>query len=144
MTREWRVTLPTEFARRFEEGEDGTDLVLWRKGMTCWTTVYGPEPGETPAATLEWRKAGKPPHALEEFELRDSQPLRYGFLLRESSEGGQECWALHGCTFGERGHVLMAIYFDVASDLETAKEIWLSITDTPNAGRPSPGPKARG
>jgi hypothetical protein len=39
MTRGWHVTLPDEYAKRFEKGEFGTNLVLWRPSITCWTTV---------------------------------------------------------------------------------------------------------
>jgi hypothetical protein len=131
MTREWRVTLPDEYAKRFEKGELGTDLVLWRSGITCWTTVYNQKDGETPITTLEWRRGNKPKDAVQEFEFRDSKPLRYGYLLHETPKDDKERWALYTCTFGESGHVLMAIYFDRQQDIETAKKIWFSITDTP-------------
>jgi hypothetical protein len=131
MTPNWRVTLPDEFAKRFENGEFGTDLVLWRPGITCWITAYNQKEGETPAATLEWRKSNKPKEAIQEFEFRDSKPLRYGFLLHEKPKDDKERWGLHTLTFGESGHVLMVIYFDRRQDLEIAKKIWLSINDTP-------------
>lgn len=131
MTRGWRVTLPDEYAKRFEEGKLGTDLVLWRPGITCWTTVYNQKTGETPATTYEWRKREASKDAVEVFEFRDSKPLRYGYLLHEKPKDAPERWALHTYTFGENGHVLMAIYFDRKQDVETAKKIWLSITETP-------------
>jgi hypothetical protein len=131
MTREWRVTLPDEYAKRFEKGELGTDLVLWRSGITCWITIYNQKVGETPATALEWRKGNKPKDAVQEFEVRDSKPLRYGYLLHETPKDDKERWALYTFTFGESGRVLMAIYFDRQSDIETAKKICFSITETP-------------
>ena len=131
MTREWRVTLPDEYAKRFEKGKTGTDLVLWRSDITCWTSIYNQKADETPTETLEWRKDNKPKEAVQEFEFRDSKPLRYGYLLHETPKDDKERWALYTCTFGQSGHVLMAIYFDRQQDLETAKNIWFSITDTP-------------
>ena len=38
--------------------------------------------------------------------------------------------ALHTFTFGKGGHVVMAIYFDRKQDIEIAKKIWFSITET--------------
>src|SRR3954464_2702751 len=81
MTREWRVTLPDEYAKRFEKGELGTDLVLWRSGMTCWVSIYDQKAGEPPAAPFAWRKGRKPKDAVQEFEFVDNKPLRYGYLL---------------------------------------------------------------
>ena len=131
MTRGWRVTLPDEYAKRFEEGEFGTDLVLWRPGITCWTSVYNQKEGETPAAAYDWRKAAAAKDAVEVFELRDSKPLRFGYLLHEKPKDDPERWALYTFTFGESGHVMMTIYFDRRQDLETAKKIWFSTTETP-------------
>lgn len=131
MTAEWRVTLPDEYAKRFEKGELGTDLVLRRPGITCWTTIYDQKAGEAPTVTLDWRKACAPTDTVKEFEVRDHKPLRYGYLLREAPEDDKERWALYTFTFGEGGHVQMAIYFDRQADLESAKQIWLSITDSP-------------
>lgn len=130
MTRGWRVTLPDEYAKRFEKGEFGTDLVLWRSGITCWTTVYNQKAGETPATTYDWRKTEAFKDAVQVFEFRDTKPMRFGYLLHEKPKDDRERWALYTYTFSDDGHVLMAIYFDRQSDLETAKKIWLSITDT--------------
>ena len=127
---EWRVTLPDEYERRFEKGEFGMDLVLWRSGITCWTTVYGQKKGEMPEKTLEWRKSEASTNAVQVFEFRDSKPLRFGYLLHEKPKDTPERWAFYTFTFGESGHVMMAIYFDNSQDLETAKKIWLSITET--------------
>jgi len=129
MTENWKVTLPDEFAKRFEKGEFGTDLVLWRSGITCWTTVYAQKKGETPLSTLEWRKKEASKEAIQVFEYRDSKPLRFGYLLHEKPTDDPERWALYTCTFGESGHVLMAIYFDRKEDLEIAQKIWMSIAE---------------
>lgn len=131
MTQEWRVELPDEYAKRFEKGEFGTDLVLWRPGITCWTSIYNQKEGETPAETLAWRKSKAPKDAVREFEFTDKQPLRYAYLLHETPKDDPPRWALYTFSFGESGHVMMTIYFDREQDLETAKAIWLSISDKP-------------
>jgi hypothetical protein len=130
MTDNWRVTLPNEYAKRFEKGEFGTDLVLWRPGITCWLTVYNQKKGETPESTYDWRKKEASKDSVQVFEFRSSKPLRFDYLLHEKPKGERERWALYSYTFGDDGHVLMAIYFDEKNDLETAKKIWFSIIET--------------
>lgn len=129
MTADWRVTLPDEYAKRYEKGEFGTDLVLWRPGITCWTSVYGQKKGETAESTFAWRKKEASKEAVQVFEFTDTKPLRFGYLLHEKPKGESERWALYTYTFGESGHVMMAIYFDRQRDLEIAKKVWLSITE---------------
>lgn len=130
MTARWRVTLPDEYAKRFEKGAFGTDLVLWRPGITCWTSVYSQKEGETAESTFEWRKQEASKDAVQVFEYRESKPLRFGYLLHEKPKDAPKRWALYTYTFGASGHVLMAIYFDRRGDLEIAKKIWLSIAET--------------
>ena len=130
MTQGWRVVLPEDYAKRFEEGQYGTNLVLWRPGVTCWTTVYGLKKGETPASTYEWIKRDASKEAVQTFEFCDTKPLRFGYLLHEKPNDAPERWALYTHTIGETGYVLMAIYFDNKEDVETAKKIWFSITET--------------
>ncbi|WP_395747656.1 hypothetical protein [Prosthecobacter sp.] len=129
ITRTWRVELADEFAKRYVEGENGTDLVLWRPGITCWTNAYGPKEGETPEQTLAWRKSKTPKGAVKVFEAVEKKPLRYGYLLRETPKGEAERWGLYTFTFGESGHVMMAIYFDQEKDLKTATAIWMSVEE---------------
>jgi|GEM_PF-1707791 len=129
MTQEWSVVLPEEYAKRFEEGEHGTDLVLWRPGITCWTSIYNQKDGETPEETLAWRKSKPPEGGVKVFEMTEKRPLRYGYLLHEKPEGEPERWGLYTFTFGTSGHVMMSIYFDREEDLEKAKAIWLSVEE---------------
>jgi hypothetical protein len=132
MTKGWWVTLPDEFAKRYEKDEFGTDLVLWRKGITCWTTAYNMKAGETPASTLKWIKEDTPKKTVQIIEPTDTRLLRYAYVLHETTEKGQpERRALYSYTFGESGHIMMAIYYDQESDLELAKKIWMSITEKP-------------
>lgn len=130
MTRGWRVTLPDEYAKRLEEGKFGKDLVLWRPGITCWTTVFNQKKSETPMSSYDWRKTEASKGAVQIFEFRDTKPLRFGYLVQEKPKDDAERWALYTFTFGESGHVFMAIYFDRKEDIEIAKKIWFSITET--------------
>ena len=127
MTPEWSVTLPDEYAKRFE----GRDLVLWRSGITCWTAIYDQKEGEAPETTYEWRKKNLSKDAIEVFEFRDGKPLRFGYLRHEKPDDDRQRWGLYTFTFGVSGHVMMTIYFDRKDDIETAKKIWFSITEAP-------------
>jgi len=135
MTRDWRITLTAEFAKRFEKGKDGTDLVLWKKGMTCWISIYSKD-GMTPESTLEWLKEKHADGALETFEHAKQLPYRLGSLYFEKPDDDYSRWALYTYTIGKSGHVLMAIYFDDKEQLEEAKRIWFAVEEV-KAGEPS-------
>jgi len=130
MTRAWSVTLPDEFARRFEESEFSTDLVLWRPGITCWSTAYNYREGDTPQSSYDLWRLDCPAEAVEVFDFKDTSPLRFGFLLYEQEPGKSARWALHTYTFGEQGWMLMAIYYDDPATLGLAKQIWFSLIET--------------
>jgi hypothetical protein len=51
-------------------------------------------------------------------------------LTSREAEGWSQALGSLTYTFGAGGHVLMAIYFDRRSDLDVAKKIWLSISET--------------
>lgn len=135
MTRDWRITLTAEFAKRFEKGKGGTDLVLWKKGMTCWISIYSKD-GMTPESTLEWLKEKHADGALETFEHAKQLPYRLGSLYFEKPDDDHSRWALYTYTIGKSGHVLMAIYFDDKEQLEEAKRIWFAVEEV-KAGEPS-------
>ncbi len=142
MTDTWSVTLPSEFAKRIEEG----DLVLWRKGLTCWIVVYDLKDGETPKQRLDWLKGDASKDAVERWESVDAMPLRYAYLLHEKEEAGER-WALYTFTVGDRSHVMMAIYFDKKDDLAEARAIGMSIAqqNLPNQpAQPTRGKAPRG
>lgn len=140
MTDTWSVTLPSEFAKRIEEG----DLVLWRKGLTCWTVVYDLKVGETPQQRFDLLKRDASKDAIERWESVDSIPLRYAYLLHEKEEAGER-WALYTLTVGDHSHVMMAIYFDKKEDLEEARAIGASIAQRKAPNQSSqPTPSGRG
>jgi hypothetical protein len=142
MTDTWSVTLPSEFAKRFEEGS----LVLWRKDLTCWTAGYNLKEGETPKQRFDRLKSDAPKDAIERWESTDSIPLRFAYLLYEKEDAGER-WALYTITVGNRSHVMMAIYFDKKEDLEEARAIGMSINErkeTNQSTQPARGKAARG
>lgn len=122
MTDDWSVTLPREYARRVEN----KSLVLWRKGITCWADVWTRKKGDTQQKMFDWVRQQVSEHALEKWEMADSEPKRVAYMLLEK-EGGEPRWALYCYALGDASHVMMAIYFDDRADLKEAKEIWLSL-----------------
>jgi hypothetical protein len=58
--------------------------------------------------------------------------MRFGYLLREKPKDDPERWALYAYTFGDDGHVLMAIYLDRQSDLKPQKRLGSALRTLPN------------
>ena len=60
---------------------------------------------------------------------RNRLALLVFLIWHEHPDGEAERWALYTFTFGESGHVMMAIYFDAKEDIDVAKKIWMSIIE---------------
>lgn len=143
MTEEWMLTLPKEYARRVEDGS----LVLWRKGVTCWSNVWNRKEGDTPKGILQWLKKDIPKETKQRWEAIDSLPYRFAYLLQEKEEGSTR-WALYCFVVGEESHVQMAIYFDDVADLDEARSIYASVRPPkkkePNQTSEPTAPSGRG
>ena len=124
MTRDWAVTLPQQFNRRFEDDQ----LVFWRPGITAWTIVWGNDKGQTQQERLEWLRSDPSPSAFDFETETDGDVTRYAYRLTEHRDEGV-VYALQAFAIGVDGHVQMAIYFDDENDLETARQIWRSLDE---------------
>jgi len=69
---------------------------------------------------------------VEVFEPDGAGVLRFAYLLHEQ-EQGDDRWAFYTFSVGASGHVQMSIYFDKYSDLEKAKQLWLSVKEMPES-----------
>jgi hypothetical protein len=125
MTRQWSVSLPSEFFRRVEDKQ----LVLWKPGLTCWVSVWNARPDDTPQSMYQWRRADIAKSSISVFEEPDRPQPRFAYLLKEQS-GEREAWAFYGFTFGTSGHILFSIYFDEERDLDVAKDIWRGVVES--------------
>ena len=128
MTRDWAVTLPQQFNRRIEDDS----LVFWRPGITAWTIVWGNDKGESQQERLEWLRGDTSPDAFEAESVTEGDVTRYSYRLTERRDGGA-VHALYGFAIGVDGHVQIAIYCDDEADLETARELYRSLDETPVA-----------
>jgi hypothetical protein len=126
MTKDWSVTLPEKFNRRFEDGS----LVIWRPGFTIWAIVWNNnhiESKEARLATLQ-RETGK--RAFDVQVVREKELLRFASRVNENAEDKRMA-AFYGFAVGSDGHVQLGIYFDNENDVELAKKIWQSLRESP-------------
>lgn len=129
MTEEWSVTLPKPMKRRFEE----ESLVLWRKGFTIWTIVWGNDEERSQADTLEWLRENMSETAFDLSVQQDRGLTRFSYRLNEERGEGL-VYALYVFAIADIGHVQMAIYFDEEADLDEARAIGKSL-ETPDVAR---------
>jgi hypothetical protein len=122
MTDDWWVTLPKPMKRRFED----ESLVLWRKGLTIWTIVWNNDDDRTQDEILESLRGAASAEAFDVVVRQDRGLTRYSYRLDEEREEGL-VHALYVFSIADIGHVQMAIYFDVESDLEEARAIGDSL-----------------
>lgn len=125
MTKEWSVTLPDKFNRRFED----KDLVLWRPGLTVWVSVWGNDKNESKEGRLKRIKSDISPQAFDIETTPKGEILRLRYRLKEGKEQGAVpayyCFAV-----GVTGHVQMAIYLDNEKDSKSAQSICGSLSES--------------
>ena len=123
LTETWAVTLPGKFNRRFEDG----DLIIWRPGLTIYVVIWNNDENESIADRMAAIKEEMSPDAFAIEEKNDGDILRFGYRLNED-RGEEIVHAWYGFAFAPDGHVQAAIYFDEESDVEVARQIWLSFS----------------
>ena len=129
MTEDWQVTLPGKFNRRMEDGS----LAIWRPGFTIWTAIWNNDQDETPEQRLDWISNDSATEAFDKETEMSNGLVRYSYRLAESSGDNRQA-AFYCFAIGRNGHVQMAIYFDSADDLASAKKIWRSLIEIPSEG----------
>jgi hypothetical protein len=125
MTEGWAVTLPTQFNERFEDDS----LVLWRPGITIWTIVWNNDKAQSQQQRLDDLRKDISLDAFDSEVSVDGDVTRFTYRLTEHREDGI-VHALHAFAIGVQGHVQMAIYFDNETDLDLARQISNSLTET--------------
>ena len=124
ITNQWAVDLPGQFNRRIED----ESLVIWRPGLTVWTTVWNNDHDETPDERLNWIQEDSSPDAHSQETEKDGDLIRYAYRLEEKADDKRQP-AFYCFAIGRGGHVQMAIYFDREDDLAAAKRIWRSLKE---------------
>jgi hypothetical protein len=67
--------------------------------------------------------------ATDIVEAEEDILYRFGYILDEEIEG-ENMRTFYGYVSGETGYVEAAISFDNEQEIETAKQLWLSLTET--------------
>lgn len=125
MTREWSISLPGPFKRRF----DDEDLVLFRPGVTAWIVVWDKPASESKSDRLALLRSDISPEAYDHREEVAGGLLRLSYRLREEGSEARSP-GFYSYTVGEGGHVQMAVYFDAEEDVEVALGLWRSLTES--------------
>jgi hypothetical protein len=128
MTKNWSVTLPDRFNRRFEDN----DLVLWKPGFTVWVTVWGNTHDESREARLAKLNHEISKEAFDTQVVHENGILRLAYRLKEAAKDTRVA-AFCGFAVGSSGHVQVGIYFDDEGEVELAKTIWRSLRESPEA-----------
>lgn len=118
LTADWSIHLPTQFARRIEDG----DLVLWRPGLTLWLAAWGNDHAQSRDDRLAQVKRGASPRRFAECESEADGITRYSYRLRDENEGGS-VESLYAFVFNDRGQLQIAIYFDDPGDGDEARRL---------------------
>lgn len=127
LSKDWSFRLPGKFRQRVEEGS----LIFWRPSLTIYAVVWNNDKKESAAERLSWIKENVSAEAFDAEELQDGGVVRFSYRLTED-RGQGTVHALYGYAIGHNGHVQFAAYFDRETDIEVARNIWLSITEHPN------------
>ncbi len=125
MTKTWAIDLgEQQFRRRFEEGA----LVIWRPGITMWINAYGYPAGESAEvfAKRTRDRSDLPPGAQV---ITKPTANKFAYFFKET-EKDETRFSLQTFTFGQEGHLMMAIYFDREKDLDLAKKLLNGVTST--------------
>lgn len=127
MTKDWFITLPEPFNRRFER----ECTVLWRPGITAWISVWGNDNNEAPQERLAWIQEEASPARFDETTERGEGLLRWSYRLLEDSSDDRVA-AFYGVCVNELGHVHLSVYFDHESFCEQAVRLWRSVGTDPD------------
>jgi hypothetical protein len=124
MTKEWSVSLAEKFNRRIE----GSDLVIWRPGMTLWIAIWGNDKSESKDIRIKKIRESISNKAFDIQTSKVSPVSRLNYRLKEEKAQGTipayYCFAI-----GDTGHVQMAIYLDNEKDVKSAQTICESLSE---------------
>ena len=120
MTQDCSIALPEPMNRRVEDGQ----LVLWRPGLTAWTTVWVND--EEPQARLAKVLQGTSPAGYDRKNWSTGNVLFHSYRLDEQSADGRAP-ALYTAAVGPSSHVHLAVYFDDEGDIASAEQLAHSI-----------------
>lgn len=123
LTDMWAVTLPFQMNQRVEDDS----LVLWRPGFTIWLSAWESDGKRTADKHFQRVRRDADPARFDETVSEDDAMIRLSYRLKE--DGAVP--GFYTFAFAPGGHIQAAFYADVEHDLETARQIWLSLERSP-------------
>jgi hypothetical protein len=110
ITENWRLFLPEQFNRRFEDDS----LVLWRPQLTFWAIAWNNDHDNTMEARLATILATASPHRRAEQIERTPSLIRLTYELPEEdrSRTPPEYMEISAYVIGSTGHLQLSAYFD--------------------------------
>jgi hypothetical protein len=122
LTADWSVELPSQFARRIENGS----LVLWRPKLTIWLDAWGNDHATSRTVRRDEIKSKIAATATAVRESANATLSRLAYRLRDTNDDGV-VEALHTFVFSDAGHLQMAVYFEELADEAVAIAIADSV-----------------
>ena len=123
LTAEWSIDLPSQFARRIEEGS----LVLWRPGLTVWCDAFGNDHRTSRTVRLKEIRSKISSAASAIREESGPKVTRLVYRLRDQNADGP-VESVTSFTFSDDGYLQMAVYFDAPDDERVAFAIADSVS----------------
>jgi hypothetical protein len=124
MTKEWSISLPGKFNRRFED----KSLVIWRPGITAWIVIWNNDKKESAQERCKAIHKNIDSEAFALDERMDGAILRFAYRLTEKREAGV-VHALYSFAFFPRPDMSKWLYTLTRSDLDTAKAMWQGLSE---------------
>ena len=117
ITATWRITLPTKFNRRVEDGA----LIFWRPGTTLYLNAWGNDHAQSKEIRLAELRSEISPSAFESRLETSSDDYCFSYRLVEDGVN-----ALYGFVVADGGHLQFAAYFDDQQSISLVREIFES------------------
>ena len=125
ITKAWRLVLPEQFNRRFED--DG--LVLWRPQLTFWAIAWNNDQGSSMETRLDSTLAAASPHRGAERIERTSSLTRLTYELPEEdpSRSPSAYTSISAYAFSPTGHLQLSAYVDSPAARSVAYQVIHSV-----------------
>ena len=125
LTADWRLVLPDQFNRRFEDDS----LVLWRPQLTFWAIAWNNDHDSSMETRLaSMLSAASPQRRAEQIE-RTSSLIRLTYELPEEdpSRIPAENASISAYVISQNGHLQLSAYFDSPNARSVAYRVIHSV-----------------
>lgn len=125
LTESWRLFLPGQFNRRFEDNS----LVLWRPQLTFWAIAWNNDHDTSMETRLASILGAASPHRGFEQIERTSSLIRLTYELpeKDASRTPADYTSISAYSIGLAGHLQLSAYFDTAAARSVAYQVIHSV-----------------